>query len=461
MAAAGGVAQSALATLPQAVVLLVFAPLPVDERARCSCVCRGWRAGLSERSLWTRLDVSRTSGVAAARVTGAFLRGAAARAGGELQTLEVAPVHAVSSHSGSVDQTYEGLFALLAANVGALRTLHVRTSESDLAAALLLPLRDVEALLSAAPQLRVLHADVRCASVADARRALRADDAASEGLLTPLRLHGLRVDATGDEEDVLALAADVASHAWLRELCVRELYALQQPLAAVDAFLDASLACRLTTLQLMNCALSPASAPALARLLGGRHLTHLRVQDYVSVHTLLDAPAAALLAEVLRANTTLTALHLVGLRFWEVAAAAITLLGALVAHESLHALSVHGDSMRIADRAPAGAALGALLAADAPALTALDIGDCELRDAGMAPLLAALPGNTHLRTLACAGNEITEAFAADVLLLAVRANGSLRALGVDGPVNLPTVRPAEHEAAAFVREREEEAAARR
>jgi hypothetical protein len=455
MAAADDDAQSALATLPQAVVLLVFAQLPVDERARCSCVCRGWRDALAVRSLWTLLDVSRTSGVAPERVTGAFLRCAAARAGGALETLVIAPVYAASSHSGEANQTYEGLFALLAANAGALRTLHVRTSESDLAAALLLPLRDVEALLRAAPALRVLEAGVRCVSVADARRALRA-----EGLLASLRLHALRVDATSVEADVLALAADVGAHAWLQQLCVREVQLWHSP-AVLDAFVDAALARRVSTLQLMNCALSPASAPALARLLGGRHLRHLCVNGVGTGLALLrrDAPSAVL-ADALRANATVTELHLIGVRFWEVIAAALALLGALVAHPSLRTLRLRSNTVHYNDGAAAGAALGALVAANAPALTALDIGACEMRDAGMAPLLAALAQNTHLRSLTCGGNQISEAFAAGVLLPAVRANGSLRALDVDGSVNRPNVWPAEHEAAAFVRARVEEAAAR-
>jgi hypothetical protein len=43
----------------------------------------------------------------------------------------------------------------------------------------------------------------------------------------------------------------------------------------------------------------------------------------------------------------------------------------------------------------------------------------------MAPVCAALPRNTHLRALHCSVNRMSAAFAADVLLPAVRANGSL------------------------------------
>ncbi len=78
--------------------------------------------------------------------------------------------------------------------------------------------------------------------------------------------------------------------------------------------------------------------------------------------------------------------------------------------------------------AAAGAALGALLAADAPALTELDVSECRLGDAALGPLCDALPRNTHLRSLNLYGNDISEAFAAEQLLPAVRANASLRML---------------------------------
>jgi hypothetical protein len=83
-------ATSALSPLPLSVVLHIFSLLPVDCRLRCLEVCRGWRHMLLERSLWTRLDLSTTSGVrASVWVLDALLRCAAARAGGGLQSLHV------------------------------------------------------------------------------------------------------------------------------------------------------------------------------------------------------------------------------------------------------------------------------------------------------------------------------------------------------------------------------------
>jgi hypothetical protein len=412
-------ATTVLPPLLHAVVLHIFAQLPADLRARCACVCRGWRAAVSERSLWMRLDVSRTSGISVA-VTDALLRGAAARAGGALQTLDV---------SGSWRVSHEALLAVATANANALRELRVchgvrLNVNVDPVIVSAVPLGHVEALLRAGPQLRVLEADVVCGSLVDVHCMLHPD----EGLLSPLRVHGLRAGLFGAAEaDFLALAADIASHAWLQELCVTARLRTQ---AALDAVVDGALARRLTAVSFAGCGLTPAAAPALARLLGGSAFSDLAV--WGGATALLDAPAAALLADALRANSTLTALRLQSLRLWDDVAAAATLLGALTAHSSLRTLSLVGDAaINEADRAVAGAALGALLAANAPALTELNISFCGLGAAGMAPLLQALAANTRLRTLNCTANNMTEAFAAAVLLPAVRANTSLRELHAD------------------------------
>jgi hypothetical protein len=98
-------------------------------------------------------------------------------------------------------------------------------------------------------------------------------------------------------------------------------------------------------------------------------------------------------------------------------------------------LSLHNNHVPAAHRAAAGAALGALVAANAPALQELDAAYSWLADEGLGPLVDALPGNTHLRKLLLSeeAHGMSEAFARDRLLPAVRANASLRylATGVD------------------------------
>jgi hypothetical protein len=198
----------------------------------------------------------------------------------------------------------------------------------------------------------------------------------------------------------------------------------------LDAVVDVALSMRLRTVELCNSRLSRASAPALARLLGS--LPELNINHYGDA--LLDAPAAVLLGDALRANAALASLTLCGARLWTNHVAAATLLGALTGHASLRTLAILSDlrggvgpSLEEV-RLHAGTLLGALVAADAPALTALDLSHSHLSDVGLRPLFEALPHNSHLRSLDCSHTLFSAEFARDVLLPAVRANTGLRTL---------------------------------
>jgi hypothetical protein len=161
-------------------------------------------------------------------------------------------------------------------------------------------------------------------------------------------------------------------------------------------------------------------------LLSGGALTELECS-----HTaLLDVPAAGVLAAALRANSTLTSLTLDEAGVFDNPAVAAALFGVLTGHASLRALSVSRNSAYAAHQAAAGAALGALVAANAPALTELNVSWCNLGDDGLRPLFEVLPANTHLRTLRCSDNDMSQAFARDALLPAVHANSSLHRLSV-------------------------------
>jgi hypothetical protein len=146
----------------------------------------------------------------------------------------------------------------------------------------------------------------------------------------------------------------------------------------------------------------------------------------------LDEPAAAVLfANALRANTTLTTASLRCMNLFSNCAVAAAVLGALTAHPSLQKLDLcanhNVDGRTPAALAAAGAALGALMMANAPALRELLLDVCDLTDAGLGPLVDALPANTHLRVLYCRYNQLSEAFMRDRLLPAVRANPWLQA----------------------------------
>jgi hypothetical protein len=140
-----------------------------------------------------------------------------------------------------------------------------------------------------------------------------------------------------------------------------------------------------------------------------------------------------LLGAALRASTSLTSLSLHIEAYWGHLTATVGLLDAVSAHPSLRTLNFTVLSLHRCGefQATAGAALSRLLLADAPALQTLRISSCGLGDAGLGPLFDALPRNTHLRTLHCCENDVSEAFARDVLLPAVRANTSLRELHAD------------------------------
>jgi hypothetical protein len=172
----------AFAALPQGLVHAIFARVPVDTRLRCSEVCPAWRDTLMARSLWTRLDLSVTSGVSHYFVIGdALLRAAAARAGGFLAALDVS-VTGPTNDERTIE--FDTLCDVLAANVSTLCELHVSwTSCYEVA-----PDDDgnlewrpapntaahFAALLEAAPLLQVLHAsEAHCTEAAEMRPLLR------------------------------------------------------------------------------------------------------------------------------------------------------------------------------------------------------------------------------------------------------------------------------------------------
>jgi hypothetical protein len=151
---------------------------------------------------------------------------------------------------------------------------------------------------------------------------------------------------------------------------------------------------------------------------------------------LLDADSAPLLCDALRANATLTSLEL-GSSMWHDAAISAALLGALTAHPSIRKLACSSwypeEDFGDAGGMIVGAALGVLVAANAPALQSLSLIDSRLDGAGVGPLLDALPSNTHLTELVLWGNDtMTKDWVRDQLLPAVRANVGLRRLVLVG-----------------------------
>jgi hypothetical protein len=146
---------------------------------------------------------------------------------------------------------------------------------------------------------------------------------------------------------------------------------------------------------------------------------------------LMDARGGELVCDALRRSSSITSLTLIHTRMWLDMDVGFALLRALTGHVSIATLNLEGQHVREEDRAAVGVAYGALVAANAPALTHLSVGG-HLGDGGMRPLFTALRRNTHLRALRCNGNNVSEAFAARVVLPCVRANTSLTRLSIDG-----------------------------
>jgi hypothetical protein len=405
---------AALPQLPLGFVLSVFARLPADARLRCAEVSHGWCATVLDRSLWTRLDLSPASGVARRVAKDSLLLAAAARAGGQLAALDV---------SGCEDITHAALLVVATANAGALRELSAHNCGGTFPEHF--ELEEAEALLNAAPLLRVLQMDIQC-SATDARRALR-----NVFPLGPLRMRTLKIEYEGPRDDEFdTLAADMAGHASLSGF---EMYNIELSDDELGAVVDAVLHSRVQSCTLWDCGIDEQSAPAMARLAGSATLRELSL-DLAHIAHELDAAGAALLGNALCANSTLTSLILKCIDAGRPAAA--VLVTALTGHVSVRKLGLlHVQSDANADQTIAGAALGALVAADAPALVELNMDDNMLHDDGWGPLVDALPRNTHLYSLDMRGvtaapdvPAISEAFSRDRLLPAVRANTSLRTL---------------------------------
>jgi hypothetical protein len=352
----------------------------------------------------------------------ALLRAATLRAGGQLSSLDLT--------GAFVQDWHTALMAVMTANAGALREVRICDPECSWRPTYA-TLAELAALLQAAPQLQLLGVDVACDSVAEARRVLR-----NESPFAAVRVNELHIsaeyDIVYDAADVLALPEDMVTHASLVGLSLNSVQL--DELAALDAVVDAALARRLTAVTLFECSLSPDSAPALARLLGGSALRMLELWN--ADEPLLDAPAAALLSAALQANSTLTLLSMCSVDFWRDADAATALIQALTGHASLRTIDVSNNDAA-AHAAAAGAALGALVAANAPALQQLDVSDSDLRNEGLGPLMGALPNNTHLRQFDLSCNDFTEGFVRNELAEAVRGNTSLRRLVVFAPEDSP------------------------
>ena len=407
------------AHLPHAVVRHILSFVPADARARAALVCCAWRDTVADASLWTVLDLSPASGVARP-VTDATLWGAAALARGGLTALCLDDCFELSE---------DALLGVVTESAGSLRELSCCMATDDFE----LRGEHVEELAAAAPLLASFKVDAK-ASVAVSTRMLRNE--APFGVLQVRRLYVAPSDEEEEEDDdeeeeededeideaqLLAFCSAVSAHESLVALELRDI-PLDAP-AVMDAVATAA-ACRLLELRFLSCNLSPASVPPLARLIRSGVLQTFIITNDVA--PLLDEAAAAQLADAVAASRTLIELVLFAVCFWDDAAAAASMMRALTGHPHLKELNLSHNSPP--DQHAAGAALGALVAANAPALQSLEVWGSDLGDAGCGELFSMLPRNSHLLKLDLRTLGLSGAFVHDIILPAVRANTSLRTL---------------------------------
>jgi hypothetical protein len=322
------------------------------------------------------------------------------------------------------------LLPLLTANASSLRELHLHRVRAQ---RIVLPddtdCPVVEEVVATAPLLQVLTAeDVSCMWDAAPRMLRAAPPFAPLQMRGNFLVYSNDVGLLGGLEHVGPIAdalADAALQPALSHLRV-QVADTTQP-AVMGALADAAVARQLHELSLKFCT-QPAAA-LLARLLAQGSLTALEIgpPGGDALTSMFEAAGAALVAGALRVNATLTKLVLFEAGLCEDMHVAESLLGALVGHPSLRELRVTCEPA--VDSSAFGAALAALIAADAPALHVLVCSDNHaFGDVGLAPIVEALARNRHLRELHCGHSCMSETFARERLLPAVRANTSLRML---------------------------------
>jgi len=350
-------AAAIFATVSKEALRVIWLALPVQDRARCACVCRAWRSALADPALWAclrplyspfwrRLKADHDALPEALRDFNAVLRAAAAKAAGRLEVLDFSDLCECGCRPA-----HSLLLELVTANSGTLRDLGIwdlddLDDEQD----------GLLTLLHAAPHLQTFHipSGAYSTDVAFTLRMLRNEDA-----YRPLRLGALLLSVTAQMVvDVLALASAVAAHTSLWKLKLHGL--TTHDAAALDALVDAALTRKIREFILEECTVPSAFASSLARLFREGHVESLRL-SYMTIEEaaapFFDSAAVAVLVPALLSNKRLKHLTLSGNRIWANATAATALLSALASHPSLERLSISYDESHTA-AAEAGGSCG-------------------------------------------------------------------------------------------------------
>lgn len=408
--------------LPLALKRAIWLRLPMDTRLRCAEVCRSWRDALADASLWTTLDLSCLPIMEVAS-TLALLNAAARRAGGQLARLDLCDYF--FSRLCAVWGGERGIPALLRAlgpSAASLRELCIlKTDLYPGTAPSCAPIEQVRELEHALPSLTALDCRVDAAPD-DAVPLLLGEEPTRALTLRYLKTDGGLLTTVEAWQELCSAVAACAS---------LETLALVSPwldAPAATALVDCALARRLKCVSLISCVLPLESAPVLARLLREGQLEAfvlcmLRTAPAEPYGREDIAPLLRELASAARESRTLRSLVLDDVGLWRDMRAGKEMLAALTAHPTLRELYLMHCGVRIREHDRAvGVALAALVAANSPSLTRLNVRANLLREAALAPLLAALRGNTHLRELTVRVYQASPEFERDVVQPAVAAS---------------------------------------
>jgi len=432
--------------LPSDLTTLIFLLVPVDTRLRSLEVSPAWRAFLCEKSLWHVCDLSDSSGVA--RRTPAMLRAASECAQGTLRVLDLSgwplfddeqanPFYEeVEGEDGAFIVSLKYLMPILTANSSSLSELRAGGSVE-------LEFDVIEGILAAAPHLRLLECDAYLYhEEARGPKPRLLEATANDPNFAPVRLLSLEIYAEDEQPplDVQALAVWAAKHASLLSLSLCSVPLDSVP--TLGAVVDLAIS-QLQRLSLSACGLSPASLPALTRMLMTSNALlslHLSISR-LPLLTGADVPA---FCAALRASR-LVELSLYSMHLWESLEDGLAVFAACAKHPTLRKLCLNMFNHTGEGPAPSavGAALAMLVVADS-VLESLDVSHCYLGNAAVRLLFAAVAGSTRLCKLSCSDNNIDVECARESILPAVQANTSLRELyfGIGDP-NIPELEQAE------------------
>ena len=367
--------------------------VPLDERLLLVLVCTAWRRALEEPLLWATADVS----CVRLDFKDTFLRAVAAKSRGALTSLDVYnSVCEFIYGDHPVTMTRDALWEVLRASPQ-LRHLRVY-SPSDEG----VRFDNITALVSAAPSLRVLEADIEC-SDDEACLVLRVEPPFGVLRLRRLCVNGMNPEDAAVLTFTSALEGSAAPPSELHVIVLPDTH------VGLDALVNALVMTRMSSLIVGSVQQPPAfdATPYFVRLLKEGHLTALNVSgslghsndyppDWIDSLTLSFA-----FCEALR-GSKLTSLALCGFdALWDDLLGIHDFFDGIIGHAYLQRLSINwctADGFA-QNRRVLGDALGRLVAANAPTFAELRVYNCGPK--GLRPIIAALPVNTHLRLFDC------------------------------------------------------------